>query len=282
MWNDKNLERNNLHQLNLDDQKMIFLRDTFVDYFAGILEPRHLSQWSVAIKWIYSDKFILRGVPEKVLWSLDQWRMDKISLELHHDILTPEDLLALQSKGKRCVTALVQNTEISRPVEEGRDVWSFCLHDLLHASHFFRNHDELCAQQFLSKFFLDALQNTKLKTYFDHDSIFKKEFYYIASDMNANPVYIFFSFYAKFLEYFKKLSGFQRESRMNVQYERAWQIFWKDFLSQIIKPSSFEFKVFSSLCTESSVLKVSSELNSVMKRLGDARSDFNCFNIKQI
>lgn len=204
------------------------------------------------LSWVYGPMLQLRGVPAKVLWSLQGWRAARLDLLLMHRVPLAQELLALQVKGQRCVSALIRSDEIKEPVETGRDVWSFCLHDLLHASHFYGDPELIGSQKYLSSLFLRAWEQSSLRDWLQHDPQLATEFEYVAADMNAHPVYIFFSFYAKILEFFKRREGYRVTAPLPHSVEEEWRRQWRNFLSEFVdSPSSLE--VFAELPrTESS------------------------------
>jgi hypothetical protein len=208
--------------------------------FGALLSEGQLQRWADCLSWLDGKMMSLRGVPEKVLMSLRGWRESRYQLELMHTIPSAQELLDMQRHGRRCVSALIRANEITGPVETGRDVWSFCLHDLLHASHFFGNPEWICAQRFLSDFFLRAWKESSLQTYLLADPEFASDYEYIAADMNAHPVYILCSFYAKFLEQFKRRSGYSSAQILPAQEEIRWQEIWRKFLDDMILDSDLK------------------------------------------
>lgn len=215
--------------------------------FGGVLNEDHLNQWEKCSPWIYGDLANLRGVPEKVLRSLRGWREGSFDLFLIHFIPSAKELLAFQVQGKRCVTALVTSDQIKIPAETGRDVWSFCLHDLLHASHFFADAKQNSSQKYLASFFLEAWEQPLFQSWLSKDPQFAADFTYVAADMNAHPVYIFLSFYAKVLEYFKRQKGYSTAEVLSFAEELQWRDLWEKFLGEVTKSSEAQ-EVLGSLC----------------------------------
>lgn len=212
-----------------------------LDVFSGILPEDHLERWRDGVSWVEGDLMNLRGVPALVLSSLRGWRDQKNTLQLLHRVPTGEELLALQTRGVRCVTALITKTEIEVPVEEGRDVWSFCLHDLLHAGHFFSQPRFLKAQRFLSALFLKFWREKDFQRDLEQDSIWKKDFEYIAADMNAHPVYILMSFCAKYLEFFKRQNGLSERQALSLDLEQRWSLRWMELLALVLDSEQNRF-----------------------------------------
>lgn len=221
--------------------KYEILKTSVYSAFRGVLSEKHLMNWEYCLTWPQSEMKNLRSIPEKVLWSLRNWRLQRIDLILVHHIPTPHELLSLQIQGKRFVSALIQEHEIEALVEEGRDVCSFCLHDLLHASHFFGDVKFIYAQRYLSYFFLQVLDQSEFANWLKLDQQFSNEFLYVAADMNAHPVYIFYSFYSKFIEFFKRKQGYSSNDTLSCSDEILWIEFWSKFLEKLnLNKNTFE------------------------------------------
>jgi hypothetical protein len=197
----------------------------------GLGSPRE--DWGRGASWVYGDMRSLRGIPDKVLQSLRGWRQGTHALHLRFDIPSAPALLRQQVQGQRCVSVLISKEELEAPVETGRDAWSFCLHDLLHASHFFAEPKYHRAQRYLSHFFLQAWEQSPLGPWLLADPEFSSEFIYVAADMNAHPVYILASFYAKVLAHFKRMNGFVVTEPLAPEAEAHWRGFWVDFLREL-------------------------------------------------
>jgi hypothetical protein len=217
-------------------------------HLMGLVSEVQLAAWERCRHWVYSDMKSLRGVPEKVLQSLRGWRDGSYELQLMFEIPSAQELLRIQQGGRRCVSVLVKKTEIEGPVETGRDVWSFCLHDLLHASHFFGEPKYFQAQRFLSAFFLQAWEHSPLGQWLEKDPEFSREFIYVAADMNAHPVYILYSFYAKVLAFYKRQRGVSESEVLAPEAELLWRRFWSDWLAQLVLAPSMREAL--QLCTE--------------------------------
>lgn len=224
-----------------------FFQTTAKQELALLVDDERLPCWELCSTWIYGSMKSLRGVPEKVLRSLQAWREEEYQLVVLHRVPSAQELLKLQVEGIRCVTALIQKEEIERPVETGRDVWSFCLHDLLHASHFFGDPINIGAQKYLSHLFLTAWEKTSLAQWLDEDPQFASEFEYVAADMNAHPVYLWMSFYAVVLDFYKRRLGMPTSESLVLDQEEHWQYFWREWIVELIPSSSSIFESFISI-----------------------------------
>lgn len=224
---------NRKHLLNLDVDRT----DYFVQLGSGklfeVCGSLQKDQWAHCCGWLYGDMKSLRGVPEPVLHSLREWRAGRYNLFQLFFIPSAQELLVDQIQGKRCVTTLIECCQIPEPAETGRDVWSFCMHDLLHASHFFGAPEYLPAQRFLASFFLKAWEKSILKELLRVDSVLLKEFTYVAADMNAHPVYLVMSFYTAIRDHFKRRHLTDVKARMSPELETVWKGFWHSFLLEV-------------------------------------------------
>lgn len=182
----------------------------------------------------------LKGVPGKATESFRRWRDGEIDLDLLFYVPRGNDLLSLQTQGRRCVSCLITKSEILNAVEDERDVLSFCLHDFLHASHFFAPPEIFRSQRFLSAFFLHLLNWESFERQLNQDSLWRKDFLYIATDMNAHPVHVFLSFYSKMLDYFKRIHGPAGENQGSaftpvdpLTTASRWVQFWERFIKDL-------------------------------------------------
>jgi hypothetical protein len=213
-------------------------------FLTGLGEESMASRWENCLRWIYGPMKNLRGVPEKVLQSLRCWREGDYQLKMFHRVPSSREMLRFQKEGWRCVSVLLSETEIKKPVETGRDVWSFCLHDLLHASHFFGDSEAIHAQRYLSHFFLSAWESTSMADWIEQDPQFAAEFEYVAADMNAHPVYVWMSFYAAVLDFFKRSVGGGSENSLTPEQEKQWIVFWNNWLIEIFPVTSSLYEAF--------------------------------------
>lgn len=125
--------------------------------------------------------FRWRSIPPAALEILLEWHRAAVPLRLCFDIPNVEAVLADQTAGRRCVSVLIGDPETFFNGADGRDGFSFILHDLLHASHFFENKDHFRRQVFFSRWMLDLL----------HSGLAARgeAFDYLASDMNTHWVH---------------------------------------------------------------------------------------------
>ncbi len=112
---------------------------------------------------------------------------EKIDLQLH--IPSPEEVLELQSQGRRCVGTFLSKADLSK-YHHGKEAFEFLLHDLEHADKFFsatQTHD-------LQTRFFSKILHKKRQGFFEHllnnDFEFQKQFDYLMSDMNSHPSHL--------------------------------------------------------------------------------------------
>ena len=142
----------------------------------------------------------LKGIPEAVNRTMLNWGQGHWQIALLTHIPSPRELLKMQVKNTRCITLTVNHDEIDRLVMSSRDPLSFVLHDLHHADHFF-NHGESQRGQLgfyalVDKIYDQPLLKKSLKT----DLLFKSEFEYVVSDMNAYVIHLFKCFKSAFIK----------------------------------------------------------------------------------
>lgn len=132
--------------------------------------------------------FTLKSLPSSVARSLCLWRTGRYSLKLLNYKPSPLELLEMQVQGFRCVSLLSENWGAF--IDQERDVFSFVIHDLIHADHFFSQPHLFELQKI---FYREILLLTK-RGFFNRAGLTensKKLIEYICSDMNSHPVHLF-------------------------------------------------------------------------------------------
>lgn len=135
------------------------------------------------------NKFALKSTPPKVNRALLNFSTNKYPLELMFKIPTPREVLDQQKNGRRCLTLITKEKQMKDYILGERDYLGFCLHDLLHADHFY--HSNLSYQGQLGLYKLLAFEMDK--GVFDNlleNEKFEAEFEYIIADMNAYPIHL--------------------------------------------------------------------------------------------
>lgn len=133
----------------------------------------------------------LKGIPDSINRTMINWYQGLWNIEMLEHIPTPRELLRLQVKNTRCITLITDVTQIDSMVLKSRDPLSFVLHDLMHADQFFSQHESLKGQLGFYKLVNDIYDRPEMKSLIASDSSFKKEFEYVASDMNAYVIHLF-------------------------------------------------------------------------------------------
>lgn len=153
-----------------------------------------------------------RSIPLSVPRSLRAWQSGLYSLELLTTVPTPEHVLEMQCQGQRCVTMLIEASELENFVEEGRDVLGFIVHDLIHADHFFVDPARARAQVLFCQKLRHVYELPQIQVRLKSDPVFRSEFYYLMSDMNSVPLHLLKTLKAVLLGHFKR----QREADFTV------------------------------------------------------------------
>jgi hypothetical protein len=125
-------------------------------------------------------KPLWRGLPLAIKQTMDHWAQGDWKLVLTEKIPTVEEMLEIQLRHSRYVSILF-DFEFNH---EGRDVFSFFLHDLMHAHHFLSHPEKMKGELGFYYLMKGALENKLFEEAFK-DSIFQTEFEYLVSDMNA-------------------------------------------------------------------------------------------------
>lgn len=179
------------------------------NYIKLIWQHRHQSKWLGSKNYYFSpinidgksDEFlcfwstqVLRSLPFKINQVLINWRCGIIPIELIHYTPSAEEILNYQCQGKRCVTLLKTENEWRSEVEHNRDVFSFLIHDILHAYEFFLDNNQLENQISFYHFLKNNLSLLRLLT-LNYPQL-QLDLDYLCSDMNSHPNHLLNTFLA--------------------------------------------------------------------------------------
>lgn len=144
--------------------------------------------------------FAFKATPLSVNRSILGWSNGDYGLELMFRIPQPAEVLKQQKHGRRCVTVIHDKNRASKLILGERDALGFCMHDLIHADHFY--HHNLTYQGQLGFYgFLDHCMN---QNHFD-DLLkiekFESEFEYLIADMNAYAIHLMKCFKSALVHY---------------------------------------------------------------------------------
>jgi hypothetical protein len=145
---------------------------------------------NISIDELFS-RYNLKGIPESINRTMKNWIDGRWSIVALEYIPTSRELLKLQVKNTRCITLITDPEKIAELVFGTRDPLSFVLHDLMHADQFFSQTDSLRGQLGFYQL-IDGIYDLKeTKALLKSEGSFKKEFEYVASDMNAYVIHLF-------------------------------------------------------------------------------------------
>ena len=133
----------------------------------------------------------LRGLPPEFADILLDWHAGKIPLTLYFSIPEAQDVLFSQTKGARCVSLLINDEEQFVAGGEHRDSFSFALHDLIHASHFFADPVHYQRQVFFSRLMQSLHEHPELGRLKTTHPQFAGDLDYLTSDMNTHWIHSF-------------------------------------------------------------------------------------------
>ena len=137
------------------------------------------------------NNFNLKAIPESINRAMIHWSLGSWSIEMLQHIPTSRELLRLQVKNTRCITIITDPKEIDSFVLESRDPLSFVLHDLMHADQFFSQKESQIGQLGFYYLLNCVYDRPELRRLLLLNNDFKKEFEYVASDMNAYVIHLF-------------------------------------------------------------------------------------------
>lgn len=131
----------------------------------------------------------LKSLPLSVNRAVINWHLGLWNLKLIHHVPSALEMLEVQCKGSRFVTLFTAFDDYRKYHEHGRDAFSFLVHDLIHADHFFNDAERARAQII----FYQKLKNELLAgKYNNHlaSSDFRSRFDYLIGDMNSHPAHL--------------------------------------------------------------------------------------------
>ncbi len=131
-------------------------------------------------------RYKIRSLPDAATEALLRWGKGEIELKMFHSLPAPTEVLELQSRGIRCVSVFLDASEMRAFRHEGRDFFSFLIHDLIHAQLMTRNSEDFEQQV---KFAMWLKTNWTILT----EGLSREantELEYMASDMNSHIVHL--------------------------------------------------------------------------------------------
>ncbi|MGZ3787413.1 MAG: hypothetical protein ACXVLQ_02755 [Bacteriovorax sp.] len=135
--------------------------------------------------------FSLKAIPKSINKTMLRWHEGLWKIEMLEYVPTSRELLKLQVKNTRCITLITDPKKIDELVFGTRDPLSFVLHDLMHADQFFSQVDSLKGQLGFYGLINSVYDRPLLRSLLKSDAHFKREFEYVASDMNAYVIHLF-------------------------------------------------------------------------------------------
>lgn len=132
------------------------------------------------------ERYQFRGVIGNVPVVLARWLRGSWPLVLRAGIPAPREILRMQARGRRAVTALTAWPRMCRPVLHKPDAFAFFVHDLEHAYKFFHS-PALHAEQRAFFARLERACDRGVFAPYLEDPPFVEKFHYLMSDMNTHP-----------------------------------------------------------------------------------------------
>ncbi len=133
----------------------------------------------------------VRGVPEVVAAGLCAWSGDDRPIEVLERVPAAEEVLALQTRGRRCVSLVTDAAALAHGDPRHPDGLTFALHDLCHAEKFLDPEHHLGQVGFfravaraLGSPWFEGLQRS-------FDPLWRSDRDYVISDMNGSAIFLF-------------------------------------------------------------------------------------------
>jgi hypothetical protein len=159
-------------------------RPSAAEWLAVMTEAKGEGLRRRLLDWL--ERYQFRGVIGNVPMALLQWLRGAWPLILREDIPKPLEVLRMQARGCRAVTAITEYPRLRRPVLNKRDAFAFFLHDLEHAYKFLQAPPLRDGQRAFFAMLEDAFDRGVFAPYFG-DAEFAGKFHYLMSDMNTHP-----------------------------------------------------------------------------------------------
>lgn len=135
--------------------------------------------------------YSLKSLPESIHRAMHNWYQKKWNIHRLEHIPSALELLNLQVNNARCITTVVKNHQLDQLVLGVRDPLSFVIHDLMHADQFFNHPESISGQLGFYQRISELYKKEEITALLNNDPIFKKEFEYVSSDMNAYVIHLF-------------------------------------------------------------------------------------------
>lgn len=211
--------------------------ETFLEIFRGVL-PTELKDAKSLRRFENTNSFVdqfcslsWRSIPLAVPKSIICWRDHIYPLDLLVTLPLPEEVLAMQAQGRRCISMLIEKEQILNFVEEGRDVLGFIVHDLIHADHFFADPEKARAQIEFCKRLREIASFSSIQQMLEKDESFRREFHYLMSDMNSVPLHLLKTLKAILLGFYKRQLHLEMADSLPPAVEDSFTHFFKDILA---------------------------------------------------
>lgn len=163
----------------------------------------------------------LRGIPESVQRSLERWSQGEYQLQLLFHEPRMEDVMALQARGQRCISLMIQRNQILDYEHDGRDFLSFLIHDLIHADHLMRDPQAFARQVKFSRWLESIWSRVGEALREERWSSQRVRLEYVSADMNSHIVHLLKTLKALIQEL--QLQGLDIESELWSAFEGGFQ-----------------------------------------------------------
>lgn len=171
-------------------------------------------------------QYKVRAFPETAAIGLSRWARGEVELQVFNGLPLPEEILGLQAQGIRCISVLTKPSDIETFQHEGRDFFSFMVHDLIHAQLMTADAESYRHQikfaLWLKAEWHDLIQGLNVEG--------RRQLEYMASDMNSHIIHLLKTFKSwvqrhrpELLERTRWLKAFAAaDDSLEVDFQRYW------------------------------------------------------------
>jgi hypothetical protein len=160
------------------------------------------------------ESYDLREVRRRVNLALIGWLRGAWDLTLCERVPSVRDVLRMQARGTRPVTAIADYPRLLDPVLEKPNAFAFICHDLEHAWQFFHDPEQCVSQRRFAQQLEQAIDQGVFAAYLVEPT-FAEKFDYLAADMNTHVGHSLQYLRAILLEFHLRAEGKERRDRLS-------------------------------------------------------------------
>lgn len=176
---------------------------------------------NLSIREFY-ETYELICIPLGIQRAIREWLRGQYPLHLRPSIPSPEEMLELQSVGRRCISVFIQAADL-QALHSGKEAFEFLLHDLEHADKYFWSAELKTGQKQFFTELLTCWRQGLFNTLAATDQEFQRQLHYLMADMNSHPLHMIKYLKAVLLCHFLRNEGKSQNERLSAEGLRHLQ-----------------------------------------------------------